>query len=543
MEASENVPAGSGKGIGYYVSLLWRKKLIIIAAAILGGVIGSGVAISLPETYRSSATIIIEDAEIPPELIGTTITSFAERRLEVIHQRIMTTQNLADVILKFNLYQDIRTKEPMIAAVEKLRAQINLQKGIQRLTDPRSGRPINNLISFNLVFFHEDPRTARDVTAELARLYLEANARARRIQSTEVAAFLGTEAERIAKKVTDLESRLTKFRQDNPGFAVGQSGMLLDFITRTQEKIRQVDSQLQDLNNRELLLQRELEIAKLPTANQDPGLLSPAQIQAEYDRVTQIYGPDHPDVIRLRRLLDNAESASSGGANLRLDTAARDPVSIRVQAQLDNLRSERANLRREKKAIEEEIEALERKSLEFPLLDQQYLALQRDYENAKYQYDQTKQKQLVAEQANVLEKSRKGERFSLLEPPMVPRDPSSPNRPIIAIAGLGAGLGLTLGLIFLLDLMDQRIHTVQQLRAVIGADPIIMVPDLRDETQPEELDKKTLYQRVTGGIGSALHAVKRQTGLFFGQAASSMRRPAVSRRRPPRRLRPKSARY
>ena len=69
------------------------------------------LAVLLPPTYQSTATILIEQQEIPQELVRSTITSFADQRVQVISQRVMTSQNLLQIIDRYNLYPDARKLE------------------------------------------------------------------------------------------------------------------------------------------------------------------------------------------------------------------------------------------------------------------------------------------------------------------------------------------------------------------------------------------------------------------------------------------------
>jgi succinoglycan biosynthesis transport protein ExoP len=77
------------------------------------------VALVLPPTYTSGATILIEQQEIPQELVRSAVTSFADQRVQVISQRVMTTQNLLELIERYNLYPDIRTSKPREVLLQK----------------------------------------------------------------------------------------------------------------------------------------------------------------------------------------------------------------------------------------------------------------------------------------------------------------------------------------------------------------------------------------------------------------------------------------
>jgi polysaccharide biosynthesis transport protein len=76
-----------------YLAILKRRKWQLILPIVLLAPIAVIVALTLPPIYRSTATILIEQQEIPPDLIRTTVTSFADQRIQVIKQRVMTTKN------------------------------------------------------------------------------------------------------------------------------------------------------------------------------------------------------------------------------------------------------------------------------------------------------------------------------------------------------------------------------------------------------------------------------------------------------------------
>ncbi len=57
-----------------------------------------------PPTYLSQGTILIEQQEIPQDYVRSAISSYADERVQVISQRVMTSSNLLNVIEKYNLF-------------------------------------------------------------------------------------------------------------------------------------------------------------------------------------------------------------------------------------------------------------------------------------------------------------------------------------------------------------------------------------------------------------------------------------------------------
>src|SRR5512141_1680375 len=56
------------------------------------------IALALPPQYRATGTILIEQQEVPQDLVRSTVTANADQRLQVINQRVMTQSNLLDIV-------------------------------------------------------------------------------------------------------------------------------------------------------------------------------------------------------------------------------------------------------------------------------------------------------------------------------------------------------------------------------------------------------------------------------------------------------------
>src|SRR5262245_62083774 len=69
------------------------------------------LALFWPPTFRSTATILIEQQEIPADLVRSTVTSYADERVQIISQRVMTTQNLLDIIRRYELYRSLQKRQ------------------------------------------------------------------------------------------------------------------------------------------------------------------------------------------------------------------------------------------------------------------------------------------------------------------------------------------------------------------------------------------------------------------------------------------------
>ena len=115
-----------------------RKPLILAFTLCFLAMVA--VAMLLPPRYRSAATILIEQQEMPQELVRSTVTSYADQRVQVISKRVMTTETLLNIIRRYDLYPKQRAKEPREALLARMRKDIGLRMISADVIDPRSGR-------------------------------------------------------------------------------------------------------------------------------------------------------------------------------------------------------------------------------------------------------------------------------------------------------------------------------------------------------------------------------------------------------------------
>ena len=99
-EAGTPVPAPSLKE---FLGIASRRRWSLILPLLTIVVLAAAVAFLMPSVYRATATILIEEQEIPADFVTATVTSYAEQRLQQINQRIMSSTRLIEVIDQFGL--------------------------------------------------------------------------------------------------------------------------------------------------------------------------------------------------------------------------------------------------------------------------------------------------------------------------------------------------------------------------------------------------------------------------------------------------------
>ncbi len=535
------------KGLQDYVAMFKRNKnkMILIAAVLF--LLTVIIAVKWPATYKSSAIILIEQQEIPQDLVRSTVTSYADQRIQVISQRVMSSANLKKIIKKYGLYQDEIKKEPISVVVEDMREDIHLDMVSADVVDPVSGRPTQATIAFTLSFEHESPQKAQQVANELVNLYLDENLKRRNEVATQATSFLAMEAEKLSEQIDELEKEMADFKEKNATSLPELQQLNMNLMDRTDQQILDTDRQISSLNERILYLQAELaqiepnmsifsatgeriygsadrlkslqaeylgmkaryssnhpDVIKMKkeieALEKEVGGIDKTEIvaqlkdkRAELAALTKRYSPQHPDVKKLRQVVANLEKELKKPLSKRVVKNKPDnPAYIQLLAQLNAAKSDLRAMKATKDKLMDKLDSFQEGLLKAPRVEREYQDLLRDYENATLKYREVKAKQMEAGMAQAMEQGRKAERFSLIEPPLFPDEPDKPNRKVIVLLGFILSIGAALAYALIKESLNQNIFGSKGMLAATGAYPLVVIPYIENEEDLEEAKKLKL---------------------------------------------------
>ena len=89
MEAAMQMEPERERTLVDYLAIVKRRRAqlwIGFAAVFVPALL---IALLWPPLYRSTGTILIEQQQVPQDLVPSTITSFAAERIQLIKQRVM----------------------------------------------------------------------------------------------------------------------------------------------------------------------------------------------------------------------------------------------------------------------------------------------------------------------------------------------------------------------------------------------------------------------------------------------------------------------
>jgi uncharacterized protein involved in exopolysaccharide biosynthesis len=198
-----------------------------------------------------------------------------------------------------------------------------------------------------------------------------------------------------------------------------------------------------------------------------------------------VYSENHPDVVFAKQRLEEAKSlAKSNVAKLPLDEVSRQIDFNNAQiAQLQAARTQEAS----------RAAATQGAQARAPVILEQIAQLQKRLDVLNVEHQGVAAKLLNAEAGKKAEDEQQGERLTLIDPPVVPESPVSPNRLMILGGSVAAGLGLGLGLAFLLEIILRPIRDADTVKALVGEAPLVVIPII---VSAKDKKKLSWYRRL-----------------------------------------------
>ena len=520
--------------------LIWPAAVIFLIAVV--------VALLLPNVYRSEATILIEGQQVTADLVRSTVTTYADQRIQSIKQEVMSRSKLLNLVEEFDLYPELRHKISADALVEMMKESIGIEP-VSAAVTTGSNRPGQVTIAFTLSFEGREPRKVQGVVNDLASFFLAKNLKARQASAKGTTDFLEKQVAKAKQSVVELDEKIARFKEAHLEELPEFMTMNLQKVEKTTNRINSVDQQILALKEQSITVKYRLAFVN-PYAGSDGRVLSDeeklqelqlkytelrsrysekhpkvkalgkeiemlsgtvdefkglsqkrerlteleqnlAQLQSKYTDVHPVVGRIKTEIKDLKKEIEIAEKSGedigeTGRVNVRNVT---NPAYINLQSELDRINLRLTSLENEKKRLMEEEERIYAKLRTMPNVEKQYQDLLMDRENIKRNLTELQKKLQVATVAEGMEKGQLGENFAVTEPAFLPEDPYKPNRMAIILLGLILGLGTSVGMAALKEYTDHSVRLPEEIEKLTGIAVLAMISNIQP---PNEHKKKML---------------------------------------------------
>lgn len=428
---------------------------------------GWAVIAQIPNQYTSTTRVYADaDAVLGLLLRGIAIDSSPAGQVEILQRTLLSRPNLEKIINRTAL--EARVHDDL--SREKLMTE--LARDIRITTQTR------NL--FTIEFRDPSPNLAQDVVQTALNLFLEAATLTDRQQIESARVF-------VAQQIASYEVQLRQAERRRAEFQARYIDVLpsdaLGGVTRLEAartRLAQVQGELQDQRRRLELTRQQIEAlpAAAPVAVGGGGNPRLAEAERQLSELRLRYTDAHPDVVAARGVIAALRSSGGGGAVARAHGVAapreaRGPAQEQMRLRLVDVEAQISSLERQEREGRAEVQRLDAIARSEPEVQAQFLNLDRDYTVLRRNYEELLARRESLQLGGAARSSSDRVRLEVVDPPTLPAQPGSPNRPLLAAGVLVVGLGAGAALAFLLVQFDRTFYTVQDLRrigpAVLGA--------------------------------------------------------------------------
>lgn len=484
------------KKIMYYLELIRENKWLVIAPTVVFTAISALMAWKMTSQYKSETLILVEKQQIPESYVTPTDRTPFSQRLSTISQQILSRQNLENIANEFQLYRTQESQNPISFFISKFRQPGQLSKeeiyermikdvNIQVIGDRRAGD------AFSISYVGSNPEITMHVTNTLASLFIEENLKAREQYAEGASDFISNELENAKKELEAQEAALRNFKERNMGSLPQQLDANLRTLDRLQSDLQSIKNEIKEGEERKMLFEAQLNRTSVGAGRGgmmpvmgiqvSPLQLELENLQQELRTLLARYNENYPDVIITKKKIAEIKSQMSSQRVVATEPrqgqeSAPVNVSPEVYNELVVLKSRLETLNGRAAEIRKQIQQFEKRVETTPASEQRFIDLRRDYDISLANYQALLEKKMNAKLAENLEKRQKGERFKIIDSANLPEKPFKPNKPMVALSGTAAGIGLGLSIILLMDFFMPVFRTKDDLEESIQMPVLATIP-------------------------------------------------------------------
>jgi polysaccharide biosynthesis transport protein len=498
-----------------YAGIARRSKWLILGCITLSAALAWGYCLIAPKYYRSEALIVAEDSKQLENVVHEAGEENFEQRLFIIQRQIMSQNFLGDIAREVNPYPKELEEGGEAFAVYALTGAIKVEK----VKTDLAGNVLtegSRIQAFTVSYLHQDPTTAMEVTARIAKKFIEENIKEREYDAEGTLRFLDDELRRLKLELEKKEGEISAFKKSHTGELPQQTDASFRSLDRLESEINLVNENLQRHSDRLVMLEKAVQEYQLygwqnpafGTASTAPDPLF-HQLKELRDKLVKLkaeFRDEYPEVILTKEEVRKVEAElveSYGPDAIRPDKTPRDPY---VQNLLKLQSDEKSELSLFKQRLE--ILYASRKDHEIrversPVVEQDLLVLERDYSSMKANYATLLDKRLHARVTENMEKQQKNGKFRILDPASFPRAPSIPNKSRVLVLGFLFGCVLGVGFSVVRERLSPQFRGPEDVELLMGPRLLAAIPDFSFLWTPmkgqRHVPKSILQSQPLGG--------------------------------------------
>ncbi|HZH33997.1 MAG TPA: GNVR domain-containing protein [Pyrinomonadaceae bacterium] len=522
------------RSLGELFSMIWRQKLMVLLPTLVVTISVAWVVSSLPSVYESTSLLKITPPAISFNVIGSLSDEDVSQRLTGITEEVKSRNALEPMVAKYKLFEEERANGvPMELLIERMRNNIKVE-----LKDKTSD---DKVPAFTVSYRDRVPEAARNVTAELASKFVNAQTAQAMVESKATQEFFAKQLSESKAKLDAIDSQRLNYMLQNveklPSGAAGLIAQLNGFheqLKTSADREKTIQTEIGRMRDNRTLLERQKtqirDIGDKEAVERERYLSDPTrspayaelvkrktELKSQLQNLLTQYKPKHPDVIAKQNEIETVEKdisellekAKSNIAEVRESSKGRLDLQIqsieneqqRIAGEIGRQEQALAQVRTEAAQARQMLGDLQRRIESIPNAEVALEAFNRDYQTAKGTYDELLKKTNDADLQAKRTENQQGETIRVVDAASLPQTPvNAAKRPMLIFGG--ALIGLIIGF-FIAGIFEfPKLLTIQNAddaKHYTGLPVLASVPEL--------LTPQESRWRVTFGLVKASAAI------------------------------------
>ncbi|MBS0479683.1 MAG: chain-length determining protein [Proteobacteria bacterium] len=441
---------------------VWQRRWLALAVAWGIAILGWLVVSQLPNRYEAKARVFVQMSSALPAAIGVTAAD-QQNDVDTIRQTLTSAVNLEKVVRGTDLANTVSGPQDIADRVA------GLQTAIKVVAQQ------NNL--FEITASASSPKLAKQIVDKLISIFVDQNLSDDRTDTQATLRFLDGQVEQLQARLADADAKRTAFQTQYLGSLPG-TGTLQDRMAAARTQMAQIDSDLAGAQTSLAAINGQMAGAQPTVAGPSGVVGGPARarlaaIEGQLaDARAKGYTESHPDVIALKsqlaaaRAAANSEPIGAGGGG------QPNPIYLSLKSMQADKQAQVAALNARKSQLQGDINAIIAKLNGDPAVASEQGQIERDYQVLKDKYDALLgQRETIRVRAQA-QAQTDAIKFRTIDPPMAPRKPAAPNRPLLLTGVLILAIGGGIAAAFAMAQLKVTFATAGRLEKATGL-PVI----------------------------------------------------------------------
>jgi polysaccharide chain length determinant protein (PEP-CTERM system associated) len=450
----------------------------------------------IPNAYESKARVYVDVEDVLSKQLG--IAGDGKEEIMRVRQTLSSAKNLEKVITTTRLGEGITERGALDAAVA------GLEKKVKVTSEQDNLFQITAEIGRSEFSDAENAVLARDVVQKLLDILREEYVIGSRTGITTAIGDLDRQLQERKTELEQAEQRRLTFESQYPDL-VGGSDSLSKKVQDARAELRNVDADLAAAQSGLAAISGQIAstprtVAGGKDATGPRAALLQAQTQLAELRARGLTD-SHPDVVSTNKqvaILARQAAAAGDDAGGAPNPAYASLVAIKSerQASVEALQARRA-------ALQSNAAALVASQASEPAVAAEANRISRDYDVLRQNYEKLLQDREALKTRGKVEDKASQFRFDIIQQPGVPQNPAAPNRPLLLLGVLVAGIGAGGAAAYALSQLKSSFATPQKLERAFDL-PVIGAISLTVSEAARAIEAKRLKQfaGASGGLAA-----------------------------------------